>query len=147
MDVETLSLEARETIGNGLESFANGPQVIESLLQTEVAQIVGTEFVAQVAGELFVLFEKGVLPVGAEYVVAVFDLVDDSGQFTVQPFVEADAEDFADAVGGQAPQTEFTASFEDFVDGKMAFENEVPAVLDLSDGLEARQAHLAAFLL
>ena len=72
VDIEALSLEARETIGNGLESFANGPQVIESLLQTEVAQIVGTEFVAQVAGELFVLFEKGVLPVGAEYVVAVF---------------------------------------------------------------------------
>ncbi len=73
--------------------------MIESFLQAEVAQIVGTEFVSQVAGELFVLLEKGVLPVGAEDVVAVFDLIDDSGEFPVEPLVEADAEDLADAVG------------------------------------------------
>jgi hypothetical protein len=33
------------------------------------------------------------------------------------------------------------------VDGEVAFEDEVPAVLDLRDGVEARQTHLAAFLL
>ena len=59
------------------------------------------------------LREKGVLPVSAEHVLAVFDLIDDGGQFAVQPFAEVDAEDFADAVGGQAPQTEFTAALED----------------------------------
>jgi hypothetical protein len=31
------------------------------------------------------------------------------------------------------------------VDGKVAFEDEVPAVFDLRDGVEARQAHLASF--
>src|SRR5271170_5005516 len=147
MNVEALSLEAGETIRNGFEPFADGPEMIESLLQAEVAQVVGTEFVAQVTGELFVLFEKGVLPVGAEDVMAVFDLIDDGGQFPVQPLAKPGAENLADAIGCQTPQADFAASLEDPVNGKVAFENEIPAVLDLSDGVEARQAHLAAFVL
>ena len=79
--------------------------------------------------------------------MAVLDLIDDGGEFPVQPLVKADAEDLADAVGRQPPQADFAASLEDFVDGEVAFEDEVPAVLDLRDGIEARQAHLAAFLL
>ena len=79
--------------------------------------------------------------------MAVLDLVDDGGEFAAQPLVEPDAEDLADPVGGQPPQADLAASFEDLVDGEVAFENEVAAVLDLGDGVEARQAHLAAFLL
>ena len=81
VDVEALGLETGEAIGDGLESFAHGVEVIEPLLQAEVAQIVGAQFVAQEAGELFVLLEKGVLPVGAEDVMAVLDLIDDGGEF------------------------------------------------------------------
>ncbi len=59
VDVETLSLEAGEAIRNGLKSFADGSEVVESFLQTEVAQVVGTKFIAQVTGELFAYcFEK-----------------------------------------------------------------------------------------
>jgi hypothetical protein len=93
------------------------------------------------------LFEKGVLTVGAENVMTVFDLVDDGGEFPVQSLVEAGAENLIDAVGRQTPQTDFTAAPEDPVNGGVEFENEVPAVLDLSDGVEARPAHLAAFFL
>jgi len=145
--IEALSLETGEAIRNGLEPFADGPEMIESFLQAEVAQVVGTELVAQVTGEFFVLFEKGVLPVGAKNVMAVLDLIDDGGKFPVQPLVEADAENLADAVGRQTPQADFAASLEDLVNGEVAFENEIPAVLDLGDGVETRQAHLAAFLL
>ena len=98
-------------------------------------------------GELLVLLEEGVLPVGAENMMAVLDLVDDRGQFAVQPLVEAHAEDLADPVGGQPPQADLAAPLEDLVDGEVAFEDEVPAVLDLGDGVEARQVHLAALLL
>ena len=56
--------------------------MIEAFLQTKVAQIVGAEFIAQVAGELFILFEKGVLPVGAEDVMAMLDLIEDGGQLS-----------------------------------------------------------------
>ena len=124
MDVEALSLETREAIRNGLEPFADGPEMVEAFLQTEVAQVVGTEFIAQVAGELFVLFEEGVFPVGAEDVVSVLDLINDRGEFPVQPFVEADTEDLADAVGRQPPQAEFTTALKDFVNGEVAFEDE-----------------------
>jgi hypothetical protein len=41
-----------------------------------------------------------------------------------------------DAVGSNTPETELTASLEDFVDGKVAFENEVATVLDLRDGVK-----------
>ena len=56
--------------------------MIEAFLQTKVAQIVGAEFIAQVARELFVLFEKGVLPIGAEDVMAMLDLIEDGGQLS-----------------------------------------------------------------
>jgi hypothetical protein len=81
MDIEVLGLETGKAIGDGLESLTHSIQMIQSLLQAEVAQVVGAEFVAQVTGELLILFEKGVLPVGAENVMAMLDLVDYSGQF------------------------------------------------------------------
>jgi len=46
-----------------------------------------------------------------------------------------------------APEAGFTTALEDLVNGEVAFENEVPTVLDLRDGVEARQGHLAALLL
>ena len=100
---------------------------------------------AQEAGELFVLFEKGILPVGAEDVMAVLDLIEDGGQLSPQPLMEPDAEDFTDAVGGEAPQADLAAALEDLMDGKVTFENEVTAIFNLSDGVEAGQVHLAAF--
>ena len=60
---------------------------------------------------------------------------------------QPDAEDLADAVRRQPPQADLATALEDLVDGEVAFEDEVPAVLDLRDGVEARQTHLAAFLL
>ncbi len=73
--------------------------------------------------------------------MAVFDLLDDGGQFPAQPLVQANAENLADAVSRQAPQADLAAPFEDLVNGKMALEDEVPAVFDLGDSIKARQAH------
>jgi hypothetical protein len=55
MDIERLCLEAGEAIGDDLEPLAYGVEMIKTLLQAEVVQIVGDQFVAQKAGELFVL--------------------------------------------------------------------------------------------
>src|SRR5207245_1117471 len=55
------------------------------------------------------------------------------------------AKDFADAVGRQTPESDFAAPLEDFMDGEVAFEDEVAAVFDLRHRVEARQVHLAAF--
>jgi hypothetical protein len=121
--------------------------MIESFLQAEVAQVVGTEFVAQETGELLILLEEGMFPVRPENVMPVLDLIDHRGQFPAQSFVQADAEDFADPVGREPPQSDFATAFKDLVDGEVAFEDEVPAVLDLRDRIEPGQAHLAAFFL
>jgi hypothetical protein len=86
-------------------------------------------------------------PVRPEDVVPVPDLVNHRGELSPQSFVQPDAEDFTDAVRRQPPQTEFATSPEDLVDGEVTFENEVPAVLDMSNRIEPRQAHPAALFL
>ena len=55
MDVEALGLEAGETVSDDLEAFAHGVEMVESLFEAEVAQIIGADLVAQKARELFVL--------------------------------------------------------------------------------------------
>ncbi|MEK7405473.1 MAG: hypothetical protein AAB225_10225 [Acidobacteriota bacterium] len=47
--------------------------MIQPFPQAEVAEVVGAEFVPQEGGELFVLLEQSVLPVGAKNVAAVLD--------------------------------------------------------------------------
>src|SRR5271154_51834 len=98
MDVEALRLEAGETVRDGLELLADRIEMIEPLLQAEVAQVVGTEFIAQETGELLVLLEKGVLPVRTENMMPVLDLIDHGREFSAQPFIQPDTEDLTDAV-------------------------------------------------
>src|SRR5262249_20301338 len=82
-----------------------------------------------------------------EDVVAMFDLIDDRSEFPTQPFVQADAEDLANTVRRQPPQPDLAASLEDFVDREVAFEDEIPAILDLRDSIETGQVQSVAFLL
>ena len=49
--------------------------MFEAFLEPEVSEIVGAEFVAQEGGELLVLFEESIFPVGAEDMMAVLDLL------------------------------------------------------------------------
>jgi hypothetical protein len=107
-----------------------------TLLQAEVAQVVRAQFVAQKAGELFVLLEEAVLPIGAEDMMAMLDLVDDGDQFAAEALAQPDAEDLADAVGRQTPESDFATALEDLVNGEVACEDEVAAILDLRDGVE-----------
>ncbi len=54
-------------------------------------------------------------------------------------------EDLGDLAGGHAPESDLRGALEDLVDGKMALEDEVAAVLGLVDGIEAAQVHRRAF--
>src|SRR5712672_738122 len=145
VDVEPLRLKAGEAGGDGLEALADGIEVVQSLLEAEVGEVVGDQLVAQEGGELFVLFEEGVLEVGAEDMMAVLDAIDDGGQLAAHPAVQARAEDLGDLVGGQPPQAEFAATFEQLVDGKVALEDEVAAILNLGNCVKAREIELLAF--
>src|SRR5438067_13219448 len=103
MAVGTWRMEAGKAIGNGLEALADGIEMVQSLFELEVGEVVGDQLVAQEGGELFVLFEEGVLEVGAEDVMAVLNAIDDGGQLAAHPAVQTGAEDLSDFVCSQAP--------------------------------------------
>ena len=72
-----------EAIGDREGPVTNGVQMVEPFFQAEVAQVIGTEFIAQEAGELLILFQTGVFPVRSENVMTMFDLVEHIGGFSI----------------------------------------------------------------
>ena len=137
MDIEPLRLETGEAGSDGLEALANGLEMVQSLPETEIGQVVGDQLVAQEGGEFFILLQKGVLEVGAEDMMTVLDAVDDGGQLAAHLAVQPGAEDLGDLVGGQPPQAELAAALEQLVDGKVALKDKVAAILDLGDRIKA----------
>src|ERR1700730_18316019 len=103
VDVEPLRLETGEAAGDGLEPLADGIEMVQSLLEMEIGEVVGDQLVAQEGGELFVLLQKRVFEIGAEDVMAVLDAIDDGGQLAAHCAVQARAKDLGDLVGGQPP--------------------------------------------
>jgi hypothetical protein len=73
MHIQALRLEAGQTIRDCLKLLPDGIGMIEPFLQAKVAQIVGTEFIAEEAGELLVLLAERMFPVRPEYVMAMLD--------------------------------------------------------------------------
>ena len=143
--VEALRLEGSEALGDGEEFLAHGGEVLQTLLQAEVGQIVGADLVAQEGGELLILLDEGMLPVGAKDVVPVLDVLERGGELALEPFAHTGAEDLGDLVGAKAPQPQLATALEDLVDRKVALEDEVAAVFDLADGVEAAQVDPLAF--
>jgi hypothetical protein len=147
MNIEPLRLEAGKAGSDGLEALAHGFEVVQPLLQAEIGEVVGDQLVAQKGRELFILLQEGVLEVGAEDMMAVLDAVDSGGELALHPAVHAGAEDLGDFVvglqptgltrGGQPPQAELAAAFEQLVDWEVTLEDEVAAILDLGDRIKA----------
>src|SRR5271168_4770667 len=113
MDIEPLRLEAGKAIGDGLETLADGIEMVQSLFETEIGEVVGDQLVAQEGGELFVLLQKRVFEVGAEGVMAVLDTdgsaagcgIDHgpfSGQVCLRPQIARDFLVLRDDTGGSA---------------------------------------------
>src|SRR6516162_9647765 len=137
VDVEPLCLETGEAVGDVLEAFADGLEMVQPFLEAEIDEVVGHAFVAQKGRELFVLLQEGVFEIGAEGMMTMFYAVNDGGELAAHLAVEARAEDFGDLVGGEAPQPELAAALEQLVDRETTFEEEVAAVLDLGDRVKA----------
>src|SRR6267143_625179 len=70
----------------------------------------------------------------------------EGGEIAAVPAAETGAEDRRYLVGGEPPQAEFATALEHLVDRKVALEDEVAAILDLSNGIEAGQVDLFALL-
>src|ERR1035441_10836700 len=76
---------------------------VQALFQTEIGQVVGGGFIAQIGGELLVLLDECVAIVGTEDVMAMLDLLDDRVQLALQFFGDALPEDLGDLVARHAP--------------------------------------------
>ena len=70
--------------------------------------------------------------------MAVLDLIDDGEELAAVVALKPRAEYLGYFVGGQSPQAKFTASLEQLVDGEVALEDKIEAVLDLTDRISAR---------
>jgi hypothetical protein len=114
------AFKAGEAAGDGLEGLANRVEIVEAFAQAKVGEVVGTQFIAQEGRELLVLFEEGILEIGAIDMMAVRDPVDDAGELAAVATMKARAEDRRHLIGGQPPQAEFATAGEQLVDGKVA---------------------------
>src|SRR5207248_4625511 len=146
VNVVPLRLAIGEAAGDGLELLPYRIEIVQALLETEVPEVVGAELIAQERCELLVLLEERVLEVGAIDMVAVLNLLDDGGELAGDLAVESLPVDLGDLVRRQPPQSQLTAALEQLVDGEVLLEDEVAAVFDLRDRIEARELDLLALL-
>jgi hypothetical protein len=77
--------------------------------------------------------------------VAVVDPFESGMELPLEMAGNALTEDLRDFLGGQLNETEFTGSFEEFVDGKGFVKDKVQTIFDLAEGIEATQIHGLAF--
>jgi len=65
MDLEGLSLKGGETVGDGQEFGAYGCQMLDSLFEKKVFQVVATNLDSQEGLKFLVLFKESMFEVGA----------------------------------------------------------------------------------
>ena len=64
MDLEGMSLKGGETIGDGQEFGAYQCQMLDSLFEKEIFQVVATDLDPQKGLKFFILFHKGMFEIG-----------------------------------------------------------------------------------
>lgn len=141
MYVEGLSLESGETVGDLTEHLAHSGEVIERFLQMKVSEVVAAHFAPEESKKLLVLFDKGVLEVGSQDVMTVLDSLKGRMQLALELFADALTEELRDFVSGQKQKPQLAGALEEVSNGEMALKDEVAAVLNLADGVEARKVH------
>jgi len=148
MDIEVGRLVGSKSIQDSVAGGADLIQAIQALSEVEVGKVIGNHFQSQVSAPLLVLFDKAVLPIGAEDVPAVLNLFQNSLQFAVEVAGNAVAKDLSNAIGRKAVEAQLAAALKDVPNGPVALENHVPTIFDLLDGPGTSEALTgASFLL
>lgn len=145
VDLKGFCLEGGETVRDGKEFRAYRCQMVDPLFKREVLEIIATDLDSQEGLEFFILFDKGMFEVGAQDMVAMVDPLESGMEFALEMAGNALTEDLRDFLGGQFNQTEFTGSFEEFVNGKGFAKDKIQTIFDLAEGIEATQIHSLPF--
>ena len=141
MHVEGLSLESTVTVGDLTEHLAHNGEVLKRFLQMKVREVIAAHFTSEESKKLLVLFDKGVLEIGAQDVMTVLDSLQGSVQLALELFGDALTEELRDFVSRQQQKPQLAGALKEVSNGEVALKDEVAAVLDLADGVEAREVH------
>jgi hypothetical protein len=71
-------------------------------------------------------FRNAFFGVGAEDIMTMLNLIDDSAKLTAQLLSQPHAKEFRDAVGSQSPKADLAAALENLVDREVALEDGIP---------------------
>jgi hypothetical protein len=141
MHVEGLSLESRVPASNLTEDLTYHGEVIERFLQTKVREVVAAHFASEKSEKLLVLLDKSVLEVGSQDVMTMLDSLQGRVHFALKLSANALTEELGDFVSRQQQKPQLAGALKEVSDREVALEDEVTAVLNLADGVEARKVH------
>lgn len=139
VDLKGFRLKGGEAVDNGQEFGAYGCQMLDSLFEEEVLQVIATDLDSQEGLKFFILFDKGMFEVGAQDMVAMVDPFEGGMELSLKMPGGALAEDLRDLFRGQFKETEFAGAFEEFVDGKGFAKDKIQTILHLAEGIETAE--------
>lgn len=141
MHVEGLSLESTEAVSNLTEDLTHRGEVIERFLQMKVREVVAAHFASEESEKLLVLLDKGVLEVGSQDVMTVLNSFQGRVHFALKLLADALTEELRDFISRQKQKPQLAGALKEVSDREVALEDEVTAVLNLADGVEAMKVH------
>lgn len=145
MDVEGRCLKAGKTVIHRMEGLFHLRQMLQRLLKVEVRQVVAAGFNPKEGPELLVLFDKRMLPIGPEHVMALLDAIEGGMELTGKETGNAGPEKLGDGIGTHRGESTFAGAPEQAVDGEVTVEDQIARPLDLRDEVVPVQAHAGSF--
>jgi hypothetical protein len=145
VDVEHGYLKAGEAVIHRMEGLFDLRQMVQRLFEVEVRKVVAARFYTKEGPELLILFDKSMLAICPEYVMALLDAIEGRMELAVEASRKAVPEELGDCIGGNRGEGEFAGALEQAVDGEVTVEDNIAAPLDLGDEVVPVKAHEGRF--
>ena len=107
----------------------------------KVSEVVAAHFASEESEKLLVLLDKGVLEVGPQDVMTMLDALQGRVHFALKLFADALTEELRDFVSGQKQKPQLAGALKEVSNREVALEDEIAAVLNLADSVEAMKVH------
>lgn len=102
VDVEVSCLMGSKSIDDGFQGVTDIFQAVQTVFEVQVGQVIADNFQAEEGAPFFVLFDKGVFPIGAKDMAPVVDSFQDGLEFAFGFTGDAMAENLSDPISGEA---------------------------------------------